>query len=103
MTPMTTRTPEESLMARFEIQHYELHVGTTEIEAPSVADAIKRFFAGDGDMLNGSEYIGACREIGMLVDDNPQFAEELRKLGVQLSGSFIPSIRSVRHMENTDE
>lgn len=84
-------------MPRFEIEQYELHVGTYEIEAPSAAEAIQRLFNGDGDMLNGSEYIGACEKEGMTVDR--ELAQQLAELGVKLRDSMVPSIRSVRRLE----
>ena len=89
--------------ARYEIEVYELHVGTYQIDARSTADAIKRLFDGDGDLLNGSEYIGLCEEKGLPVDENSQLAQELRQLGVPLDASVIPSIRNIRQKPTTEE
>jgi len=96
---MTPETTAGSSVARFEIEQYELHVVTYEVEAGSAAEAIARVFDGDGDMFNGSEYVGTCDQTGMSVEDAPKLAEELRKLGVQLRGCMIRSIRSVRRRE----
>ena len=90
-------------MARFEIEQYELHVATYEIEARSAADAIRRLFDGDGDMFDGSEYVGTCDAMGLSLEDTPELAEELRNFGVQVKGSLVPSIRSVRRLEDRDE
>jgi len=96
-------TPETPSMARFQIEQYELHIATYEIEARSVADAIGRLFHGDGDMLDGSEYAGTCDEIGLSLEDAPELAEELRSIGAPVRGSIVPSIRSVRQLEDRDE
>lgn len=103
MLAVEPETPEEATMGRFEIEQYELHVATYEVEALSAADAIRRLFDGDGTLLDGSEYIGTCEEVGLSLDDDPELAEELRRLGVKLKGSIVPSIGSVRRIEGSDE
>ena len=100
MDPLSTG---ETPPARFEIKEYELHVTTYEVEAQSVAEAIKRLFNGDGDAIDVSEYVGTCEQIGMPLEGNPQLAEELRKLGVQVPGSIVPSIRTVRRAHGSKE
>jgi len=100
MTPETTAT---SSMAPFEIEQYELHVVTYEVEATSATEAIGRVFDGDGDMSDGSEYVATCDRMGMSVEDAPKLAEDLHKLGVQLRGCMIPSIRSVRRREANED
>jgi hypothetical protein len=90
-------------MSRFEIEQYELHVATYEVEALSAADAIRRLFDGDGTPFHGSEYIGICEEVGLALADDPELAEELRRLGVKLRESMVPSIRSVRRIDGGDE
>jgi len=99
MMLMTPEPTTESSMARFEIEQYELHVVTYEVEARSAAEAIERVLDGDGEMSNGSEYVGTCDQTGMSLEDAPELAEELRKLGVRLRGCVIPSIRSMRPRE----
>ena len=88
---------------RFEIQQYELHVATYEVEARSAAEAIQRLLQGDGDPFDGSEYVDTCEAIGLQAEDDPELADELRKLGIELTGGIVPSIRSVRHVNNSDE
>ena len=83
-------------MERFEIQQYELHFTTYEIDATSVAEAIKRLLEGDGEKEDGPEFVDICDRVGMSLNDDPELADELRKLGVRLHGTIIPSIRSVR-------
>jgi hypothetical protein len=90
-------------MARFEIEQYELHVATYEVEAPSAAEAIRRLLDGDGDPLDGSVYVRTSDDVGMNVADDPHLAQELRELGVQVRGSIVPSIRRVRRLENPGE
>ena len=90
-------------MSRFEIEQYELHVATYAVEALSAADAIRRLLEGDGTAFDGSEYIGTCEEVGLALADDPELAQELRRLGVKLRESMVPSIRSVRQIEGSDE
>ena len=99
MMLMCHETTAESSTERFEIEQYELHVVTYEVEAMSSAEAIRRVLDGDGDISNGSEYVGTCDQMGMSLEDSPKLAEDLRKLGVRHRGCMIPSIRSVRRRE----
>ncbi len=96
---MDRETKEEPAFRRFEIEQYELHIATYEIEARSVADALGRLFQGDGTPFDGSEYIGICEEMGLSLTDDPALAKELRRLGVKLKGTMVPSIRSIREVE----
>ncbi len=93
---------EEHPLAHFEIEQYELHVSTYEIEATSAADAIRRLFNGDGDISMGSEYIGTCDELGLSLSQNAILAEELTRLGVELKGAVLPSIRKIRRIDEDD-
>jgi type III secretion system FlhB-like substrate exporter len=86
-------------LARFEIEQYELHCATYEVEARSAAEAIQKLFNGDGNPHCGSEFIDACKEVGIAVADAPNLVDELRKRGVELANSIIPSIRAVRRIE----
>ena len=90
-------------MARFEIEQYELHVATYEVEARSAAEAIQRLFEGDGDMCNGSEYVGTCEQVGMNLADDQELLRQLRELGVKLRNSMVPSIRSVRRADDSEQ
>ena len=100
---MTQGSTPESPLSRFQIQQYELHVATYEIDASSSAEAIKRLFEGDGDMLDGSEFVGTCRDTGMSLDEHPQLAVDLRRLGVEIRGSILPSIRRICRIEDGHE
>jgi len=79
MMLMTPEPTAGSSMARFEIEQYELHVVTYEVEARSAAEAIKRVLDGDGELCNGAEYAGTCDQTGMSLENAPELAEELRK------------------------
>jgi hypothetical protein len=103
MIRMNLRANRNTRLERFEIEQYELHVATYEVEARSVADAIRRLFNGDGDAPAGSEYLGACDQIGMSLEDDLQLAKELYRLGVQVRGMIVPSIRSVRRLGDGEE
>lgn len=89
---------KENPLARFEIEQYELHVATYEIEARSAAEAIQKMFNGDGDALSGLEFIGTCNEVGIAATDASDLAAELRERGVEVTGAIIPSIRAVRQI-----
>lgn len=100
--PMTPKTTEGSSMARFEIEQYELHVATYEVEARSTAEAIKRVLDGDGEITNCSEYVGICDHIGMSLEDAPKLAEGIRALGVEVRECMIPSVRSARRLDASE-
>ena len=94
-----TSSNEQAPMAKFQIDHYELHVGAVEVEARSVADAIKQFLDGDGTIFNGSVYEGPCKEKGMSLTDDPGLAKELRSVGIQFR-EFLPAICQIRRFDN---
>ncbi|MCB9951414.1 MAG: hypothetical protein H6824_10575 [Planctomycetaceae bacterium] len=83
-------------MPRYEIEQYELHVMTFRIDANDPADAIVRLLDGEAEPVdNTQEYVEIAEECGLLVDDYPELASELRELGVPVDDRLIPSIRSV--------
>ena len=77
----------------FEIERWELHVGTIHIEARSAAHALARMLLGDGDEIAGSVYHGLCEKRGLTVDQDLQ--QQLLEHGVDIR-NLIPSVKSVR-------
>jgi len=87
-------------MPMFEIEQYEIHKATYRLRADSEADAIAKLFDGDGEFVdNSQEYVETCEDLGLPVDEYPQLAEQLRKRGVALGESVIPSIRSIEQLD----
>lgn len=77
----------------YEIERWELHVGTIHIEARSAAHALARMLLGDGDEVAGSVYHGLCEKRGLAVDED--LRQQLLEHGVDVQ-SLIESVKSVR-------
>lgn len=90
-------TETEQPLAKYEIEHFELHIGRVEVEARSIADAIARFIDGQGAMYDGSEYFGPCKEKGISLETHPALATQLQELGVEVD-SIIPTVRTIRKL-----
>ena len=84
-------------MPQFEIEQYEIHAMTYQIEADNVAEAISRLLDGQADCVdNGLDYIEVCDDRGLSVEEHRELAEQLRSLGVPVNEHVIPSIRIIR-------
>ena len=77
----------------FEIERWELHVGTIHIEARSAAHALARMLQGDGTEVGGSVFHGHCEKRGVEVDDH--LREQLLQQDVEI-GKLLLTVRSVR-------
>lgn len=77
----------------FEIERWELHVGTIHVEARSAAHALARMLMGDGDQVGGSVFHGHCEQRGLPVDED--LRQQLLEHGVDIR-KLIESVRSVR-------
>ena len=88
-------------MPIYDIDQYELHVLTHRLEADSEADAIARFFRGDGKLeLTSIEYAGISNDCGLSLAERPDLASDLMDRGViKGDDTIIPSIRSIREVE----
>ena len=87
-------------MPIYEIEQYDIHTSTYRVEADSEADAVKKLFDGLATpMDDGFELIGICDELGLPVDRHAELADELRRLGVNIPGKIIPSIRAIGEVE----
>jgi hypothetical protein len=85
-------------MATYAIEQYELYVQGYLVEADSEADALERFFRGDGKQeLTSMEYAGISNNCGLSLAERPDLASDLTDRGViKGDDTIIPSIRSVR-------
>lgn len=84
-------------MPTFEIEQYELHAMTYRVKAKNEAEAIVKLFQGRAEPVEQSQdMIEVADDYGIPVDEYPELAAALRKLG-QLRGKdeVIPSIRSI--------
>ena len=82
-------------MPTYEIEQYELHVQTYEVEADNEAEAIAKLFKGKAEPVENSlEFVEVCEDRGLPAEEHPRLAEELRALEVTV-GEVIPSVRSV--------
>jgi len=85
----------------YEIEQYELHTTKFRVEAASEAEAIKKLFDGEADVVDdGQEYIEVAEDFGLPVDEYRDLADELRTLGVPVGDVVIPSIRSIEEIES---
>lgn len=86
-------------MPKFHIERYELCSTTYEVEAVREAEAIAKLLNGKGlATFRSHEYVKVATDCGLSAADHPQFAHELRALGVPVT-EIIPSIRSVRRIK----
>ena len=84
-------------MPTYEIEQYELHAVTYRVKAKSEAEAIRKLFQGKAEPVEQShEVIEVADDYGIPVDEYPELAAALRKLG-ELRGKdeIIPSIRNI--------
>ena len=73
--------------------------------ADSEADAIARFFRGEGKQeLTSMDYAGISNDYGLSLAERPDLASELMDRGV-INGDdiFVPSIRSIREAGEEDQ
>lgn len=88
-------------MPVYEIEQYELHAMTYRVEADDPADAIIQLLDGEAEAIDNSlDFIEVADERGMLVEDHPELADKLRKLGVPVDDHIIPSIRTISEVES---
>lgn len=88
-------------MPVFRIEQYELHTQTYSVEADSEAEAISKMLDGNGEPVDDSQaFIEVADERGMAVEYHRQLAEQLRVLGVAVTETMIPSIRSIEVSAN---
>lgn len=85
-------------MKKFRIEVYELHSATYEVEAESLAKAVKKINDGEGE-LQSTEYIEVAESYGMDLESlEDEDLEELEELDFS-NGDFIPCIRSIEEIE----
>jgi hypothetical protein len=92
-------------MPLYEIEQIELYTQGYLIKADSEADAIARFFRGEGKQdLTSIEYAGVLNSSGISLAERPDLASELMDLGV-ITGEddFVPSIRSIREVGEEEQ
>lgn len=86
-------------MPVFQVEQYEVHSMTYQIEADDVAQAIVKLFDGEGEpVANSLEYVEIADERGLWSDEHPKLAEQLRSHGLPVD-QVIPTIRSVSQLE----
>ena len=83
----------------YEIEQYELHAMKYRVEATSEAEAIAKLFQGEAKpVCQSMDYIEVTEDFGLPTDEYPELAEALRKLGVSVGDTVIPSIRSIEEV-----
>ncbi len=83
-------------MPIYEIEQFEMHTQKYRVEADSEAQAIKRLFAGEADVVDGSlEFIQVVDDCGLPVDEYRDLADALDALGESVDDDVIPSIRCI--------
>ncbi len=85
-------------MPTYEIEQYEVHTQTYQVEAANEVEALKNFFAGDGDPLdNGLDYIEVADDLGLPAKEYPQLADAVRAADLTVT-DVIPSIRRIEEV-----
>ncbi len=80
----------------YEIEQYELHTMKYQVVAANEAEAIAKLFDGGGEpVCNSLEYVEVAEDFGLPTDEYADLADALRKLGVSVGDTVIPSIRSI--------
>jgi hypothetical protein len=88
-------------MPTFEVEQYEIHTMTYQVQAKSEAQAIAQVLDGQGEPLDDRlDYIEVGADLGLSSDEFPELAQQLRKLGVRLDDTIIPSIRGVMRVDD---
>ena len=88
-------------MPIYEIEQFEMHTQKYRVEADSEAQAIKRLFAGEADVVDGSlEFIQVADDCGLPVDEYRDLADALDALGESVDDDVIPSIRCIVQVDN---
>ena len=88
-------------MPVYEIEQYEVHTQKFRVSGRTRAQAIKKFLDHGGEVVDDSlELIEVCDFLGMSVDDQPDLAKELKRLGVPLDDGRVASIRSIEDVES---
>jgi hypothetical protein len=82
-------------MPQYEIEQYELHIQTHEVEADNEAEAIAKLFKGKAEPLDDTlEYVEVCEDRGLPADEHPRLVEQVRALDIAVD-DVIPNIRNV--------
>ena len=87
-------------MPQFEIQQYEIHTMTYQVEASNEAEAIVKLLDGAAEPVDDSlDYIEVAEDVGLPVDRHPELADQLRSMGVPVDENIVPSISSVVRLD----
>ena len=92
-------------MPTYEIVQIELYTQGYLVRADSEADALERFFRGEGkQVLTSIEFAGVANDYGVSLAERPDLASELMDRGV-INGDdiIVPSIRSIREVGEEDQ
>ena len=92
-------------MPLYEIEQLELYAQGYLVRADSEADALERFFHGEGKQnLTSIEFAGMANNYGLSLTERPDLASELMDRGV-INGDdiVVPSIRSIREAGEMDQ
>ena len=83
-------------MPTSEIEQYEIHVQSFEVEANSEAEAIAKLFDGAAQAMDNSlAFVEVCEDRGLPAAEYRELADQLRSLDVLVNDDVIPSIRSI--------
>lgn len=89
-------------MPKYEVEQYELHATTYQVEADSPAQAIQLILKGEEEaILIQTELVEVADQYGMPSECNQDIETELAALGVFTNKDMqdiIPSIREVREV-----
>jgi hypothetical protein len=92
-------------MPLYEIVQIELYTQGYLVKGDSEADALERFFRGEGKQdLTSIEFAGMANDYGLSLIERPDLASELLDLGViKIDDTCVPSIHSIREVGEEDQ
>ncbi len=83
-------------MPLYEIEQYEIHAATFQVEAKNEAEAIAKLFNGEAEFQDNSlDYVETAEDVGLPVEEYRELVAQLQKLGVTVGPDVIPSIRCI--------
>lgn len=105
MPPLLRPTNERTDVPVYKIKQYERHVQEFRVKAESEAAAIAKLFNVGGTVVDGgTELLEVDTDHGLSVDEYPELADELLRMGViRGSDAVIGSIHNIEIDEDADE
>lgn len=80
---------------KFQIEQYEVHSQKYIVEADSLAEAVKKLYDEEADLVDITEYIEVNDDRGLPIEElSEEDLQGLRERGINFDG-YLPSIRKI--------